>query len=191
MTHKTNQINNNNNNQHSRTCTKKRKIIYSSEKNEFCLVRLCLQFLLAPPPPKMLSVPFLSNYVLLLLEPPHFTRLLLKCTKNDRRIYHLSVVYGGHGGDHGGLVFASGKGYLKTVKYLVSRGANMHADNDKALRRASKYDQLEVVKYLVSRGADVRSWDDGALICASKYGHLGSPVFGIFGGKRAHKQRDE
>ena len=48
------------------------------------------------------------------------------------------------------LRLASGKGKLEVVKYLVSKGADIHAENDMALRWASRMDRLDVVNYLKS-----------------------------------------
>ena len=46
--------------------------------------------------------------------------------------------------------WASFNGHLEVVKFLINKGANIHARNDWALRYASYYDHLEVVKYLKS-----------------------------------------
>jgi hypothetical protein len=40
------------------------------------------------------------------------------------------------------------------VKYLVSQGADISADDNYAAKFASRYGHLEVVEYLVSQGAD-------------------------------------
>ena len=61
---------------------------------------------------------------------------------------------------------------IVTWKYLVEHGANIHADEDLALRRASKNGHLEVVKYLVEQGADIHAFNDYALRDASLNGHL-------------------
>ena len=129
-----------------------------------------------PSPTKMLSNPFLSRFVFL---PPgchtHLTRHGLRHAKSAERVHHLSVVYktDGRGGqddeNRDSLVFASGKGYLETVKFLVLRGANINTNNDKALVCASENGHLEVVKFLVLRGANVHA---DALIFASMSGHL-------------------
>ena len=46
------------------------------------------------------------------------------------------------------LRYASEKGYLEVVKYLVSKGADVQGNNNSAVRWASYYGYLEVVKYL-------------------------------------------
>ena len=48
-------------------------------------------------------------------------------------------------------------GILKVVKYLVSMGADIHSDNEYAIRYASRDGHLAVVKYLVSVGADINA----------------------------------
>ena len=85
---------------------------------------------------------------------------------------------------------ASKYGLLEVVKYLINprinevnsrqgtalsgalKKANIHADDDYALRWAAKYGHLEVVKYLVSKGADIHADDDYALRWAAENGHL-------------------
>jgi len=61
---------------------------------------------------------------------------------------------------------------LKVIKRLVKEGADIHANNDLALRLASYNGYLGIVKYLVSKGADIHVFDDYALIWASRNGHL-------------------
>lgn len=52
--------------------------------------------------------------------------------------------------------YASKYGNLALVQYLVSVGADIHADDDYAVRFASQNGHLEVVQYLVFVGADIR-----------------------------------
>ena len=70
------------------------------------------------------------------------------------------------------LISASREGVLSLVKQLVSKGADIHVDNDWALRCASHNGQLEVVKYLVEAGANIHAYNDYALRWASENGHL-------------------
>ena len=55
---------------------------------------------------------------------------------------------------------AAENGHLEMVKYLVSQGANVNAQNDYADRRAAHYGHLETVKYLVSQGANANAQDN-------------------------------
>lgn len=57
-------------------------------------------------------------------------------------------------------------GQLQIVKYLVSRGANIHTQCNYAINIASDGGHLELVKYLVSMGARIESKSDSALIWA-------------------------
>merc|ERR1712100_873013 len=76
------------------------------------------------------------------------------------------------------LMIASGEGHLNIVKYLVEKGADVHACNNSnltALMIASGEGYLEVVKYLVEKGADVHARSNTnltALMIASGEGHL-------------------
>jgi len=59
----------------------------------------------------------------------------------------------------------------RIIQELIEAGANVHADNDHALRWASEYGHSEIVKILLSAGADVHANDDMALQWASENGH--------------------
>jgi len=68
------------------------------------------------------------------------------------------------------LKWASIKGYLIIVKYLINAGADVHYDNDVALRIASANGKLEVVKYLIEEaGAYIYAQNNNALSCAVQY----------------------
>ena len=61
---------------------------------------------------------------------------------------------------------------INTWKYLVEQGANIHANDDKALRWASENGHLKVVKFLVKLGANINVKNNYALRWASANGHL-------------------
>jgi len=55
------------------------------------------------------------------------------------------------------LINNSQYGHLETVKYLVSLGADIHANNDEAIQQASRYGHLKIVKYLIKQGANIHA----------------------------------
>ena len=57
---------------------------------------------------------------------------------------------------------------MEVVKYLVDNGADIHANDDCALRWAAEHGRLEVVKYLIDNGADIHARGDRALNFATK-----------------------
>ena len=67
---------------------------------------------------------------------------------------------------------ASGNGHLETVKYLVSLGADITAQDNYSVRWASANGHLDVVKYLVSLGADITAQNNYSVRVASDNGHL-------------------
>jgi len=69
------------------------------------------------------------------------------------------------------LRWAALNGHLDIMKFLVEKGANMHAYNDYALRVAAKNGHLDIVKYLVSASANIHAGDDYALRLAADNGH--------------------
>ena len=60
---------------------------------------------------------------------------------------------------------------LDVIKDLVKEGADIHANDNEALRWAAENGHLDVVKYLVSMGADIHALDDGTLRWAAINGH--------------------
>ena len=69
------------------------------------------------------------------------------------------------------LIDASNNGHTETVKVLLEHGADVHADDDWALRWASYNGHTETVKVLLEHGADVHARDDYSLRLASDNGH--------------------
>ena len=76
-----------------------------------------------------------------------------------------------HANDDYALRWASQNGHIDVVKYLVDNGANIHPRDDYALRWASHNGHIEVVRYLVSRGDNIHALDDFALRHSSLNGH--------------------
>ena len=80
---------------------------------------------------------------------------------------------------------------IKTWEWLVSIGADIHADNDHALRMASQKDYFDIVKYLVEQGADIHAMSDLALRWASQYGHLDVVKYLVSKGANIHADYDQ
>jgi len=60
---------------------------------------------------------------------------------------------------------------MKSIKDLVEQEADLHADEDGALRSAAAYGRLKVIKYLLGQGADLQVWDDRPFRKAAEFGH--------------------
>jgi len=61
---------------------------------------------------------------------------------------------------------------LDTIKYLISKGANINSFGGQILEWASAMNHFDIVQYLVRNGADIHAFDDHALIMACEYGNL-------------------
>jgi ankyrin repeat protein len=91
------------------------------------------------------------------------------------------------------LIFATMKGSVEDVKDLLEKGANVHTNNDNALRIASKNGNLEIVKLLLDNGADVNAkklFDSEALINASEKGNLEIVKLLLGKGANIHAEND-
>jgi len=82
-------------------------------------------------------------------------------------------------------------GNVEIVKYLMSIGADIHANRDWALQLSAMKGHIDVVKYLVSNGADIRRWDDYPLHAAAKNGHLDIVKYLISVGANLHSRNGE
>jgi Ankyrin repeats (3 copies) len=76
--------------------------------------------------------------------------------------YHAVAWAGVINKDHH-LQHAACRGYAGAVKALLEAGANLHAQDDLALRLAAFYGRNNVVRTLLEAGADVHAHDDGPL----------------------------
>lgn len=61
---------------------------------------------------------------------------------------------------------------FREVTKLLENGADVHADNDLALRKSAKCCNLKMVTLLLEHGANIHASDDRALRWGFKYGHL-------------------
>lgn len=77
-----------------------------------------------------------------------------------------------HVDDNRLLKWASQYGHLEVVKFLISQGVDIHVSGDFALRFASLNGHFKTVKYLVKHGANIHKYHDEALKWASTNGHI-------------------
>lgn len=91
--------------------------------------------------------------------------LLIAAAKSLDITKYLLVKLGAnvHANDDMALIKATEKGQTKIVKLLLSKGANVHARDEEALFHAIKKLKLPLVKCLVEAGADITARDGKAL----------------------------
>jgi hypothetical protein len=91
-----------------------------------------------------------------------------------------------------GIIHASDRGELEIVKFLIERGANIHAQDDSALRNASSAFHFDITKLLLENGANIHAQNDIAVInvCEYGYGSLKMLKLLIENGANIHAQDD-
>jgi len=62
-----------------------------------------------------------------------------------------------------GYIETAENGHSEIVKLLIESGANIHADNDYAVRWAAKNGHSEIVKLLIESGANIHTKNDYAV----------------------------
>ena len=100
---------------------------------------------------------------------------LLNAVKNDELDLVKYLVSQGAdvtANDNEAIISAAEGNHLAIVKYLVSKGADVTADDNEVLLHAVANENLALVKYLVSQGADVTAQNNAAIIDATEYKNL-------------------
>lgn len=69
------------------------------------------------------------------------------------------------------LYWASEKGFIDVIKYLINLSVDHKVDNEYPLRLACKYGHLNLVKYLIECGSNFRIYNDCPLRWSAEYGH--------------------
>lgn len=70
------------------------------------------------------------------------------------------------------LLRGAERNHISVVCFALDSGADVHANNDKALRVASKMGYIDIVTRLIEKGADVCAKGGKALYSAVRYGHV-------------------
>jgi len=81
-------------------------------------------------------------------------------------------------------------GHLKVAKFLVDKGANIHAGNDWALQGACSNGHLKVAKFLMEKGADIHAENDLAFQNTCEHGHFQVAKFLVEKGADIHAEND-
>ena len=121
-------------------------------------------------------------------------KLLIKSAINGNLEEVRSLVERGadiHAENDYALKSSAVNGHLDVVKYLVERGANIHVQDDDALRRSASNGHVEIVKYLVERGANIHAENDDALKSSAVNGHLDVVKYLVERGANIHADHDE
>ncbi|AVL95253.1 ankyrin repeat protein [Moumouvirus australiensis] len=69
------------------------------------------------------------------------------------------------------LYWASEKGFIDIIEYLINSGIDHKVDNEYSLRLACKHGHFNLVKYLIECGSNFRIFNDCALRWSAEYGH--------------------
>ena len=95
-----------------------------------------------------------------------------------------------HADDDYAIRCSSRNGHIEVVKFLVENGADIHANNDFSLRCSSFRGHIEVVKFLIEKGADIHADDDFAIKYSSGNGYIDVVKFLIQKGADIHAEDD-
>ena len=95
-----------------------------------------------------------------------------------------------HADDDYALRWSAKNGHLDVIKYLIEKGANVHAGDDYALQWCANNGHLNIIKYLVEYGADIHAVDDAALRFSAINGHLDVIKYLIESGANIHAEND-
>ncbi len=96
-----------------------------------------------------------------------------------------------HAAENQALILAAAGGHLEMIKYLQSLGVDIHQDGDEALESAAGDGRLNVVQYLVENGPDMRMHGYRPLRRAAENGHLATVKYLVDHGANIHYSNDQ
>ena len=99
---------------------------------------------------------------------------LRKVMEGDEYLVRDSLSAGAdiHAQEDYALRYSAEYGHIEQVRMLLDGGADIHAKDDNALRSSAWNGHIEVVRLILDRGADIHANDDNALYLAAKNGHI-------------------
>jgi len=98
------------------------------------------------------------------------------------------------------FIKAAQSNQIDELKNLLDQGADIHANDDEALKWSAEIGNLKVVKFLVlpdlgsvaiTHGANIHTDDDYALRLSAYFGHLETVKFLVTQGANIHAKNDE
>jgi hypothetical protein len=82
-------------------------------------------------------------------------------------------------------------GELDRMRVDIAFGADIHYENDKALRYAASRGHEQVIRFLIDQGANIHAGNNGALRVSASSGHDGVVIFLLDRGANIHAEDDE
>ncbi|PWA00774.1 hypothetical protein BB558_003168 [Smittium angustum] len=79
---------------------------------------------------------------------------------------------------------------LTSMKSKIFNGADIHVDEDHALRLSCERGNFDIVKYLVENGADIYAKDNDSLKFAKRFGHFDIVNYLVENGADVHEYND-
>ncbi len=89
------------------------------------------------------------------------------------------------------LRLAAMRGHTESVAVLLERGANVYILDNAALRSVAAYGHTDAVQLLLDAGSNIHAMDDAALRDASGNGHIGVVKILLAAGADVHTRGDE
>ncbi|MFA6459572.1 MAG: ankyrin repeat domain-containing protein [Candidatus Paceibacterota bacterium] len=93
--------------------------------------------------------------------------------------------------DDAALRLAARCGNLPMVGFLIANGANIHARNNAALLSSAYYGHSTIIRLLIKHGANIHTMDDAALRWAAINNHLETVRILVEGGANIHSRNDD
>lgn len=100
--------------------------------------------------------------------------LIKKAIAGELEVVKYLIILGAdiHENNERALRWCASNGRLKMVEFLVQCGANIHANDEEALRLSAANGNMKMIKFLIKCGADIHARDDYALRMSAENYHF-------------------